>query len=714
MKQSHYTIAYTIPVHGKLEACRQAIKEKGAIDHIVMQGIFFGLPRSGKTSTKKRLIGKKAAKEQPSTGVLEEVTQIEIEKTTVQLFSQSYWSEVADLSEEAAIVADDVTEHFTLSCNSSGNSKMLKRIMKLRATIPNENVIQNIVHKVKMMFVQRSTNTAVPDHSSDAHVSHQENATVSSDPIEVLHSALKERRVMKHQGKTLQCTLYLSDVGGQPEFQEILPALVSGPSIYFLTFPLHKGMNDKCTVEYQHPNGRSIVPFEASYMIKDVLLSSLASIASTQSYVRIVDGKTVTPKVLFVATHKDKLESEQQFLDIDRELQEIVKNTNAYIENMIVFCSKDQMSFAVSNISDNSEDIKRLRDAVERISEQSDDYKVQTPYTWMLFAVTLRHLPGRVLSIDDCMKVGRECGIRKRSELNDALWYLHHNVGVIRHFQEVPELQDVVIKEPQYLFDKITELIVNTFTFEGVGPFMHNEFLNKGIFTYEAFSKYLVTDSDILASEKFAILLKHLHVIAPIEEAGKIVKYFTPAALSHAKLPPETQTEDSEVIPPIMIIFKSGFCPKGMFGALIVNLLEKHKISQYECKLKEDKIYRNQICLSIGPYDSFQLSLSPTCIKVALNTTTHHNRKVTLGQICCALRLEIERSICAINTLFHYTQRSAHSLAFSCPEPPPHDQSHAATINFSPQHEPCTMTCLLNRKFYDLPDKCMVWFDEVS
>lgn len=703
-----------MPVHGKLEACRQAIKEKGAIDQIVMQGIFFGLPRSGKTSTKKRLIGKNVAKQQVSTGVLEKVTQIEIEKTTVQLFSQSHWNEVADLSEEAAIVADDVTEHFTVNCDSSGNNKMIKRILKLKAAIPNESMIQNVVHKVKMMFVQKATNTLELAQSSGEPITDQENATVTADPIEVLHSALKERSVIKHQGTTLQCTLYLSDVGGQPEFQETLPALVSGPSIYFLTFPLHKGLNEKCPVEYQHPNGSSIVPFEASYTIKDVLLSSLASIASTQNYTQISDGKAVMPKVLFVATHKDRLESEEHFLDIDRELQEIVKKTNAYIENMIVFCSQDQMLFAVNNMSDSNEDIKQLRDAVERISEQSDDYKVRTPYTWMLFAITLRHLPGRVLSIDDCMKVGRECGIRKRSELNDALWYLHHNVGVIRHFQEVSELQNVVIKEPQYLFDKITELIVNTFTFKGVGPFMHNEFINKGIFTYEAFSKYLVTDSDILTSEKFAILLKHLHIIAPIEETGKIVKYFIPAALSHAKLPPEIQTEDSKLIPPILVVFKSGFCPKGMFGALIVKLLEKHKVSQYECNLKEDKIFRNQICLSIGPYDSFQLSLSPTYIKVALNTSTHHNRKIPLGQICCALRFEIEQSICTINTHLHYTVRAAHALAFSCPEPPPHDQSHAAKINYSLHQEPCTMTCLLNRNFYDLPDKCMVWFDEVG
>ena len=108
------------------------------------------------------------------------------------------------------------------------------------------------------------------------------------------------------------------------------------------------------------------------------------------------------------------------------------------------------MVFALDNTSNDDKDIQQVRDAVEWLGLQSDDYKIRTPHSWMLFAVTLRHLPGRVLSIEDCMQVANECGIKDRGELDDALWFLHHNVGIVRHFQEVPELRDVVIKEPQY------------------------------------------------------------------------------------------------------------------------------------------------------------------------------------------------------------------------------------------------------------------------
>ena len=692
-----------------MNVCRQAIQDKGGIDQIIMQGIFFGLPRSGKTSTKKRLVGKKPALKQTSTGVAEKVSRVELDKSTVQHLSQYTWNEVTELSDETALVIEEIVDHVAANVqqidvanvSTDDIDHMQESRMEHNLATSKDGRIRTIVRKEEHRGSTPSPQELVPN---------QEDAATH---LRLLSSALQRSSitVLFQRGEN-QWTIYISDAGGQSEFQEMLPALVSGPSLYFLTFPLHKGLNERFVVEYQHPNGKSIVPFEDSCTVKEVLLQSLASVASTRSYIRVDDGKPVTPKVLFIATHRDKLQSEQQLIKIDQELQEIVKKTAAYKENMIVFYSKDQMVFALDNTSEDDTDIQHVRDAVERIGTHGKEYKIRTPYTWMIFAIILRHLPEKVLSIDKCMKIANECGIDTKQELNDALWFLHHNVGIVRHFQEHPDLKDVVIKEPQYIFDKVTELIVDTFTFQGVGPYEHEEFTRKGIFPADSI-KTMSTESDTLSGEKFGDLLEHLHIIAPIKEDGKIVKYFAPAALSHAELPPDTLSK--EVIPPMHIVFESGFCPKGMFGALVVSSLKNSKRSQFEWILNEDKIYRDQICLSIGPYlDSFRFSLSPTNIKISLSATTDRNRKVPLDAICKDVRREVESSIRNVTEALHYTQRAAHHLAFACPEPPPHDQSHAATIKFSPKGEPCTMICQLSGKLYDLPDGYMVWFNEVD
>ena len=377
---------------------------------------------------------------------------------------------------------------------------------------------------------------------------------------------------------------------------------------------------------------------------------------------------------------------------------------------MIVFCSKAQMIFPINNMSDDYDDIQQVKNAVERIGFSSEDYKITTPCTWMIFAITLRHLSERVLSFDQCMKIGKECGIDTQEEMNDALWYLHHNVGILRHFQTHPKLCEIVIKDPQYIFDKVTELTISTFTFQKVGPYEHEQFSKKGIFSRDALAK-MSMDSDILTTDTFAVLLEHLHILVPIELDGND-KYFAPSALTHADLPPQAQP--LSIIPPLVVVFECGFCPKGMFGSLVASLLKKDKLSEFDWKLEEESVYRNQICLSIGPYDSFQFALSSTHVMISLKATTKKDRKIPLGRICCDIRCEVERSIRTVIEVLHYTQRAKHVFAFACPEPSPHDQSHAATINFSPEGEPCNLTCPFNNKRYDLPERYLLWFDEVG
>ena len=703
----HTATPNNMEIQEKLHACQQAIREKGAVDQILMQGIFFGLPRSGKTSTKRRLVGKGALSHQSSTGVAEKVSHIEIEKTTVQFVSQLLWNEVTDLNEETAMIVDDICNHLHITKDPSDDTAPNSAVVPPRSPASERKRLKHTVfRRVKEIFERKRKSTDEP--KSDTKQSSPHKSMIN--PVQLLDSALRNAGILL-QRQDLRWMLYISDVGGQPEFQEMLPALVSGPSLYFLTFPLHKGLNEKCLVEYQHPNGNSIVPYTASFTMKEALLSSLASIASTRSYIKVDDRNDVFPKVLFIATHKDQLESKEQLQKIDQELQEAIRGTAAYHENMIEFHSQDQMVFDIDNTSNHEEDIQTIQNAVERIGTRNHNYRIQTPYTWMIFSLILRHQPKRILGIGECAEIGKVCGIETRKDLNNALWYLHHNIGIIRYFQDVPNLQDVVFIDPQYIFDKFTELIVNTFTFEAVGQCLHEEFIKKGIIP-SSLLKQLSSETDDIDGDVFASLMEHLSIITPIEENEKIVKYFAPCALSHAELPPVSFSK--AIIPSIRVTFKSGYCPKGIFGSLMVNLLKKDKLSQFQWTLKQDRIYRNQICLSIGPYDSFKFSLFPTYINIALDSSFEHGRKIPLGSVCCNIRRELDLSIHNVTEALHYTQRAAHSFAFACPEPQPHDPSHSATINLSPDGTPCTLTCPLTHKCYKLPNGYQAWFNEVS
>ena len=683
-----------------------------------MQGIFFGLPRSGKTSSKKRLVGKTPSLQQASTGVAEKVSRVEIEKTTVQYVSKYLWNEVSELNDETALVVDDIVEHQLGSTHNKDDTSFIpseaKEGFTTRERKPSDGKdfkfrIRTFVRKVKSIVTRKRTQP--PPSSGQLEGLSEAVLSVSlSSTVQKASSLTRQERqeLCPRQQRERRWTIYLSDVGGQPEFQESLPALVSGPSLYFLTFPLHKGLKERFKVEYQHLNGRSIVPFEMTSTMEEVLLQSLATIASTKSHTRL-DGKAVNAKVLFIATHKDKIQSEQQLLEIDQQLQKTIEKTTAYTENMIVFQSQHRMVFAVDNTSSDESDIQQVRDAVERIGTSTDEYKISLPTTWMIFAITLRHLPERVLTIEKCMEIAKECGIDSREELNNALYFLHHNVGVIRYFQDHPELQGFVIKEPQYIFDTLTEMMVCTFNFEVLGPYQHEEFVKKGIFPTSMLHK-LSPESDVLTGDKFATLLEHHHIITPIEvdDNGKVVKYFAPAALAHAELPPDTQ-----IIPMLVVAFKSGFCPTGMFGSLVVQLLKDDKRSNFEWKLVQDEIYRNQISFTVGPYDSFRFSLTATCIQVDCISSLNVADRVPLGKVCCDIRDCIVNGVQLITQKLNYNEKASCYLAFNCPE---HEQSascHLATIKFY-EGKACTLTCTDTDRIYPLHENHQMWFNEVS
>ena len=314
------------------------------------------------------------------------------------------------------------------------------------------------------------------------------------------------------------------------------------------------------------------------------------------------------------------------------------------------------------------------------------------------------------------MQIAQRCGIETADEFDDALWFLHHRVGVIRYFSDVPELRDLVIKSPQYIFDRVTDLVVSTFTFEKNAPHkVISDFDNKGIFPFEFFDQLTASQNCALSAKQLVCLLEHLHVIAPLsKEAGAGTRYFAPCVLSHAKdaAADNTSSPSDITLPPLLLSFKSGYCPTGMFGVLVVHLLGSCKKTCLEWKLEEDKIYHNQITLSIGPYDAFSFTVLPSHIRIQLtwSVPTSDRSRLPLGTVCCDVRVCTEDAIEEVVRRLNYTDKAEHSLGFQCPHPL---HSHVALVNYL-HGQPVNLTCCDAKRRQDLPPGHEAWFEEVS
>lgn len=81
----------------------RALKEQGKLKQTIIQLHLSGTARSGKTSLARRLMGKNAREDEPSTGVATNVARVDIVKNSV-LVEEAEWRVLRDLYEESSVI----------------------------------------------------------------------------------------------------------------------------------------------------------------------------------------------------------------------------------------------------------------------------------------------------------------------------------------------------------------------------------------------------------------------------------------------------------------------------------------------------------------------------------------------------------------------------------------------------------------------------------
>ena len=744
-----------------LAALELAIRQKGSLDKTIMQCVFVGVPRSGKSSLMRRMVGERPAHSSPSTGIVDKVVQVEIVRssTAAASVSGSTWVKLNHDDEAVTVVMDTAQSHSSEVADSGTRSQASVAVAAVHQTEPNsttdgvrvseqpqpesvsEDRRQHQPHQSPSPTMA-STQPHLPSQSSSA----SSNTADLKSSVDLCKSALRRNpvyaaRVSQEQG----WMVYLTDTGGQIEFQELLPLLVSGPSVFFLVFRLDHDLNKQFIVEYVRPNGTTSEPYLSNFTVKEALLQTLASIASMGTYVYKGHGKEQVPlrsQVFFVGTHMDKV-SREKIDRIDCSLHHMVKSTGLYREGMIQFASESRMLLAVNNLSDDDSGIQQVREAVERLGSRGN-FKVTAPPSWLIFSLTIRQHKDRVLSYEQCFEVARQCGITSREELNEALWFLHTKVGLIRHFQGegLEDLQEIVIQDPQVLFDRITDLVVETFTFDKADPVVREDFKKKGIFPFSTFEKISASSDHLLTPSRLVKLLEHLHIVSLLvkeegedeEEEGE-KRYFMPCILAHTQPPESTSrlerisraftavfrrsAEQSPNNSSLLVGFRCGYCPKGLFAALVVYLLANARSHGHKWTLQRDQIFKDQISFLVRPYDTVSITVQPKFLEISctpVSSEFNQHRHFPLATTCGEVRHCIETGICEVTSALHYTSDAAHYLAFYCPRKHrSHDpkEPHPAEIIFH-DNKPCTLQCVLEEgRTFRLPPGHESWFTEV-
>ena len=416
-----------------------------------------------------------------------------------------------------------------------------------------------------------------------------------------------------------------------------------------------------------HSDRSEAKPYVSSLTTMEGIMQTLASISAMGTF--IYKGlhkrkEILRPKVFLVGTHKDQLDSKLAdtcIEAIDQQLQEAIKSTSHY-SRLVEFSSETQMVFTVDNFSNNDSDFQKIRSAVERVVVR-DEFQMTSPAHWLIFSLALRTLESPVISYDECFEIAKECNINKHEELDEALHFIHSKMGLIRYFN-YEDTKNVVIIDPQFLFNKVTELIVDTFTFEKSHMSKVDDFKKKGIFSISEFEQISSRNKSGMKASQFEKLLEKLRIAAPLEVNGE-PSYFFPCALAHVN-EVKDEIEPQSPIPPLMITFQCGYCPKGLPGALIKYLMTNEMNSCIKWKLSCDKMFRNQVSFFVGPFiDDIILKITATYLKLIYIPKDTNRKAVSLDRLCSEILAAVTNGIEQVTSDINYIN-AQHSLTFPC------------------------------------------------
>ena len=407
-----------------------AMDEYEKVSTTVIHCIPFGPPNVGKTCMKQRLMGKAISgrpafmkdgklcfpDDASSTGVADNVLKVCIQKcsqeSAVQKASGEPWRPVKFQSELSIFLSKiiDSKPQADASVFQEDTSVQVTEDQAYTEGIVSEEGVQKQEVQVPTHSIKSSVLTSSPKQKAEVkHLKSPEHNMEKSTalpaslenvhPLNLFQKASDLDRLVKERLHNA-ITIHFTDAGGQPEFQEVLPMLVSGCSIFLLVFSLGTDINDKYEVKYFY-EGKEWNKYYSSFTVKDVLLQCLAVVANIGT--PGLHGDSVKShslcrsRVFLICTQTDLFEkevAERKIKELNQELEEIFSNKNFLC--LIERKTKDEIVFPISSYESEScsygseSCFQQFRSKIDQVLSDEEQYKVTLPVPIFTLDLLLR------------------------------------------------------------------------------------------------------------------------------------------------------------------------------------------------------------------------------------------------------------------------------------------------------------------------------------
>ena len=712
------------------------IEQEGTMELRIVKCLFFGPPSVGKTTTRKRLteeIKNLSTSTQPtSTGVDNPLTvnlYHETEHVSVLIPHGGKWEEQTIMSEATLLMS---CLHLTGQCKMPSQSSTSNN---LEQPTGKEKELSEATDKPKLSVQKPSvfnpqSNPKQEIKPVDEQPSLEPQAARTPEVRKKLELSFFNQLVQERRWKELAekfqdiknfTILQMIDIGGQPEFHEILPLLLSGPALYLIFFNLTQEFDTLYEVTYTHEDhSHSSISYRSQFTNKDIVLQILTTIASMNSGATQSSEDSLCHKqssqALLLGTYKDR-STKEKLANLEHQIRksEIQNFVEESILHPIPCKGLSEFIFPLDNKNGEREEIVSLRNQLG--THILNNFKPQPlPTSWAFFHLALRNeyenTPEGWCYFDDAIELGLTYGISE-TKIETVLNYFHCQFGTILFYPEVAGLKNIVVCNPNVIFKPIASLIAFSFGSEKHKNLRAETIRSSGQFSIEFIDKAMSQfhcDSNIRINAVVE-LMKYRNIICEVrnEEFKQKIVYFMPSLLQPKQDVTVVTKEHLEKwkYSPLLIFAPGGYIPIGLFSTLVVHLAKAFK-------LKNQSQYKNHISFIEDPNTLCEIELIQRLDVLEVRVDSDNYKEATKA---CT------RAFSLINEFINEMEAShAHILnrhleyGFYCPQSfQRSDKPHFA--KFYGRHKSEKMLCLnavpCQEKRFELdPIKHKIWFPE--
>ena len=386
--------------------------------------------------------------------------------------------------------------------------------------------------------------------------------------------------------------VYFVDVGGQPQFQEILPNFIRC-DINLLVHNLSQELDECPPFNYVSNGQKFTAPEHLNASNIEIMEQSVRSICSNMSY-----ETKFKPHVAIVGMFKDQCSEDSHDFSkmVKKKSKKILRQLKDYcgpsgIGKCELIPSRQGHIFAINgSVNGWDKNSRTINDLKECIHQYAEKRSVKVPIRYFVFLQALIDYAERkkkfyYLTLEQCRSVAFAGDLfMKESDVKKAL-VLFDDCNVILYFPEV--LPNIVFVKPGFLFGLTTKIITASFECENpVNRYNCNRVFNlenvhfrkSGVFTdalLKNIPSFKLLDKKFNRAQ-FLKLLQDLYIIAEVSPGKHL--YFMPCVLpmcnpSSEKLDHIKKCMDeNEVDGPLCISFTHRKSSRGMFCALLAAL----------------------------------------------------------------------------------------------------------------------------------------------